>query len=219
MGNQRRDDWPNLDDQANETTGSGAAGSGGKTDVAAEFQELGQRLAATAKALWQSEQRQELQQEVTDGLRLLRDQLSGAVDTVKSNPKVQTLKDQVGQKVESGRTSDTFEDVRAGLTGGLRALNEQLQRFTERLERQDDSVAESAMPPSDFAPSSGATTPEASGVVANDGAPPVVTGIVASDSAPPDDVVVGGPLAEPGKGPLKPDLPDAPEGPAAEPQR
>jgi hypothetical protein len=211
MSDQRRDEWPNLDDKPRGTAEGGATGSGGKSDVTGELQELGQRLAATARALWQSEQRQELQQEVTDGLRLLRDQLSGAVDTVRANPKVQTLKDQVGQKVESGRTADTFEDVRAGLAGGLRALNDQLQRFTERLERQDDAAADtasraSAVPPSDFAPSSGATTPEASGVLA-------------SDSTPPNDVVVGGPLAGPESAAPKPDLPGAPEGPAAEPRR
>ena len=83
MGNQRRDEWPNLDDKPSGTSEGGATGSGGKSDVTGELQELGQRLAATARALWQSEQRQELQQEVTDGLRLLRDQLSGAVDTVR----------------------------------------------------------------------------------------------------------------------------------------
>ncbi|MFN8517488.1 MAG: hypothetical protein U0841_33955 [Chloroflexia bacterium] len=44
-------------------------------------------MAATACTLWQSEQRQELQKDVTDGLRLLRDQLSGVVDTVRTNPK------------------------------------------------------------------------------------------------------------------------------------
>ena len=211
MSNPRRDEWPNLDDKPSGAAAGGATGSGGKSDVTGELQELGQRLAATARALWQSEQRQELQQEVTDGLRLLRDQLSGAVDTVRTNPKVQTLKDQVGQKVESGRASDTFEEVRNGLAGGLRALNEQLQRFTERLERQDAPTADSAsptsvVPPADFAPSSGATTPEASGVVA-------------SASAPPSDVVVGGPLAGPESGTPKPGLPGAPEGPAAESQR
>lgn len=139
---KRDGEWPNLDDQSKAIDAPAASpGDGGKSDVAGELQELGQRLAATARALWQSEQRQELQQEVTDGLRMLRDQLTGAVDTVRSNPKVQTLKDQVGQKVETGRTSDAFEDVRTGLTSGLRTLNEQLQRFTERLEQRPAPAA------------------------------------------------------------------------------
>ncbi|MFN8513002.1 MAG: hypothetical protein U0841_10525 [Chloroflexia bacterium] len=136
MSDQRKDEWPNLDDQPSNTNEGGTTDSGNKSDVANELQELGQRLAATARTLWQSEQRQELQKDVTDGLRLLRDQLSGVVDTVRTNPKVQTLKDQVGQKVDAGRSSDAFEEVRTGLSNGLRALNEQLQRFTERMERR-----------------------------------------------------------------------------------
>jgi hypothetical protein len=207
MGDQRKDEWPNLDDQSNKANEGGTNDSGNKSDVANELQELGQRLAATARTLWQSEQRQDLQKDVSDGLRMLRDQLSGAIDTVRANPKVQTLKDQVGEKVEAGRNSDAFEEVRAGLSTGLRTLNEQLQRFTERMERQDAAAAGAPpVPPTETAPSSGATMPEASGVVA-------------SDSAPPADIVTGGPLAEAAPATPKTDLPSAPEGPAADPQR
>jgi hypothetical protein len=214
MGNQRRDEWPNLDDRSNTTNEPGTTGAtggdGDRSNLTGEMQELGQRLAATARALWQSEQRQELQQEVTDGLRLLRDQLTGAIDTVRSNPKVQTFTDQVGQKVESGRSSDTFEEIRTGLSGGLRTLNEQLQRFTERLERQDADSGTSSqtgtVPTGEVARSTGATMPEASGVVA-------------SDSAPPSDIVTGGPMAEATPSTPKPGLPTNPEGPASDPQR
>ncbi len=206
MSDQRKDEWPNLHDQPKNTGEGGTTDSGNKSDVANEFQELGQRLAATARTLWQSEQRQELQKDVTDGLRLLRDQLSGVVDTVRTNPKVQTLKDQVGQKVDAGRSSDAFEEVRTGLSTGLRALNEQLQRFTERMERQDAAAAAPPVPPTESAATSGATMPEASG-------------IVASDSAPPADIVTGGPLAEAAPATPKTSLPTAPEGPAAEQQR
>ena len=199
MGEQRKDEWPNLNDEPKVSGADGADGAATgdrKTEVANELQELGQRLAATARALWQSEQRQELQQEVTDGLRLLRDQLSGAVDTVRSNPKVQTLKEQVGQKVETGRTSDTFEDVRAGLTGGLRTLNEQLQRFTERLE-QRDKPAEDTVPSA----ATGATAPATS-----------------TDPSVKAEVALGDLVAEAEPGVPKRDLPNAPEGPAESPR-
>ena len=196
MGEQRKDEWPNLNDEPKVTDADGAATGDRKADVANDLQELGQRLTATARALWQSEQRQELQQEVTDGLRLLRDQLSGVVDTVRSNPKVQTLKDQVGQKVETGRTSDTFEDVRAGLTGGLRMLNEQLQRFTERLEQRDNS-AEGTV---------GSAAPVATEPAAS--AEPSVKG----------EVALGDLVAEAEPGVPKRDLPNAPEGPAESPR-
>jgi hypothetical protein len=196
MGEQRKDEWPNLNDEPKVTDTDGGATGDRKTEVANELQELGQRLAATARALWQSEQRQELQQEVTDGLRLLRDQLSGAVDTVRSNPKVQSLKDQVEHKVEAGRTSDTFEDVRAGLTGGLRTLNEQLQRFTERLEQRDKPAEDTVQPAA-----TAATEP-----------------VVSAEQSAKAEVALGELIAEAEPGVPKRDLPNAPEGPAESPR-
>lgn len=183
QGRRQGDNWPNLSEQPT----AGDAPKGGKVDIAGELQELGQRLATTARVLWQSEQRQELQQEVSDGLQRLRDQLSGAVDTVRTNPKVQSLKGQVEEKVEAGRTSEVLDDMRAGLAGGLQLLNEQLRRLAERLEER--------VTPADGAdtgtPAATATAQRADTV---DGEP-----IAASDSAAP-----------------KADLPTTPEGPAAE---
>jgi hypothetical protein len=104
--------------------------------VTAELQELGRRLSATTRALWASEQRQELQQEMSDGLRLLRDQLTEAVDALRSHPRTQSVKDQVNRATSSTRVNDLVDDVRGGLAGSLHELNQQLGRFTERVERQ-----------------------------------------------------------------------------------
>src|SRR6478735_8188235 len=69
------DEWPNLDKPGNADAGDQAGGTGDahKGEITEELQELGQQLAATARAAWQSEQRQELQREITDGVRLLRE--------------------------------------------------------------------------------------------------------------------------------------------------
>lgn len=188
MGRQHGDDWPNLDDKASK--GNAPADDGGKVDVAGELQELGQRLATTARVLWQSEQRQGLQREVADGLQRLRDQLSGAAETVRANPQVQSLKGQIEQKVETGRTSDVFDEMRSGLTTGLQTLNEQLRRFAERLEQRDT--------PAEGTPAETAAAADVAAIASVIAAEPV-----ASDSA----------------APAKSDLPVGPEGPAAETPR
>lgn len=190
MDTQRKDEWPNLDEQK-VTDAENAAEGGAKGDVAKELQELGQRLVATARAVWQSEQRQEFQQEVSDGLRLMRDQLSGAVDTVRTNPKVQSLKGQVEEKVEAGRTSDVFDEVRAGLSGGLKALNEQLQRFTERME-QREKPAEDTVAPATAAPAA------------------------SEEPAAKKEVTLSELLGDTEPTAPKRDLPSAPEGPSAQ---
>ena len=197
MGRQS-DEWPNLDDK--KTEGGAAAGGSGKVDVAGELQELGQRLATTARVLWQSEQRQDLQREVADGLQRLREQLVGAAETVKTNPQVQSLKGQIDQKVETGRTSDILDEVRSGLSTGLQALNEQLRRFAERLEQRD---------PSANMPTTEATPAEAE---AAEAAPSAEEAMTAS-------MVAAAPIASDSAAPPKAQLPVGPEGPAAEAQR
>ena len=139
----RQDEWPDLGKAGEGHEEPGTAG-GRKADITRELQELGQQLVATARAAWQSEQRQELQREISDGLRLLRDQLGDAAESVRANPRAQNLagsvKEQVNKASDSSRINEVFDDVRSGLSTGLRELNEQLRRFTERLERQEDAT-------------------------------------------------------------------------------
>lgn len=146
------EEWPNLNkpgaaDAEDKGTGAGGARKG---EITQELQELGQRLAATARAAWQSEQRQELQREITDGLRLLRDQIGEAVEGAKTNPRTQnvvgSVKEQVTKAADSARIPDLFDDIRASLGTGLRELNDQLRRFTERLERHDEAAAATDSP-------------------------------------------------------------------------
>src|SRR5690349_11893843 len=97
----KRDEWPNLEADPDGGTGAKASGGGegdkatSGEDLTRQFQELGQRLVATARAAWQSEQRQELQQEITEGLRTVRDQLNDAVGNVRSSQRAQDMTETV----------------------------------------------------------------------------------------------------------------------------
>lgn len=115
-------------------------------DIAREFTELGRQLAATARAAWQSERRQALQQDVTEGLQSLRDQLSETIDSVRQDTRAQnvtqSVKERVAKVAEVSRTNDIVDDVRGGLAAGLRELNDQLRRIAERLERSGTTATE-----------------------------------------------------------------------------
>ncbi len=157
MTDKKHEEWPNLEanatqakeavgDKAEEATaGAKETKSAKEDDVTAQFQELGQRLVSTARTAWQSEQRQEFQQEVTDGLRSVRDQLTEAIDSVRSSSRTQEMKSTVKEKVykvgETTRTNDLLDELRSGLASGLRELNQQLERLTERLEHRDEPKA------------------------------------------------------------------------------
>jgi ribosome-associated translation inhibitor RaiA len=203
----KRDEWPNL--EADPHTGAGAkAPDGNDTDKAAgredltkQFQELGQRLAATARAAWQSEQRQELQQEIAEGLRTVRDQLNEAVGTVRSSQRAQdvteTVKTQVGKATDTVRANEIFDDLRSGVASGLRELNEQLRRLAERLEHRDDTTA--------------ATDTTTTASTASADPTPAST----AATAPEIDQLLGSPdvVTAPSVEPTN-DLPSKPEGPA-----
>lgn len=138
--------------------------------ISAELQELGRQLASTARAAWRSEKRQEVQQEVVDGLRSLRDQVTEALDTVRADPRPRTVSrtvrdqvDKMAETVKSDRRAqsvtqavkeqadkvagtvrglDPVDELRGGLASGLRELNEQLRRLADRLaERPATDVA------------------------------------------------------------------------------
>src|SRR4051794_2264913 len=93
----KHDEWPNLEADPNaegKTEGTKDTGTGtNREDLTKQFQELGQRLVATTRAAWQSEQRQELQREITDGLRTVREQLGDAIGSVRSSSRVQVATD------------------------------------------------------------------------------------------------------------------------------
>jgi len=181
MSTKKHDEWPNLEadpkkaqepkvtaDPTGETTSN-------REDLTAQFQELGQRLVSTARSAWQSEQRQELQQEITDGLRTVRDQLNEAVDTARTSARNQnvgeTVKEQVGKASETLRSNDLLDELRTGLATGLRELNEQLQRISERLERRGDTPTATAADPSPAADvtTTPAATPEVDQLITTGG--------------------------------------------------
>ena len=158
MSTKKHDEWPNLEADPKKTQESKVSADptgekvGDREELTAQFQELGQRLVSTARSAWQSEQRQELQQEITDGLRTVRDQLNEAVDTARTSARNQnvgeTVKEQVGKASETLRSNDLLDELRNGLATGLRELNEQLQRISERLERRGDTPTATTADPS-----------------------------------------------------------------------
>lgn len=147
------------DDKTTDAAAGTAQDSPGR--ITAELQELGRQLASTARAAWHSEKRQEVQQEVVDGLRSLRDQVTEVLDTVRADPRpsavTRTVRDRVDQVAETVKSDpraqsvthavkeqadkvagtvrglDPVDELRSGLASGLRELNEQLRRLADRL--------------------------------------------------------------------------------------
>ena len=208
-------------DTAGSTGGTGATGASGagsqgrgtggeEPNVARELQELGRQLATTARTAWQSERRQELQQEITDSVRVLRDQLTETIETVRTHPRTQdvtqtvtrTVKEGVGKAAETTRAGDIVDDARTAFASGLRELTEQLRRLTERLERSGGDASGGTSDMSGTGTSVGSPTVTDMGHAVQ-AAPPAVAPQTASQGT---GITPGAPTGGTG-------LPSAPEGP------
>ncbi len=100
-------------------------------DIAAELAEVGRKLRETIATAWNSQERQQIQQEVQEGLHRLSAELEGAVETVRSSEagqKVETGAKQIRDDIQSGKVSD---DVRHGIINGLRAISGALDKLAE----------------------------------------------------------------------------------------
>mgnify|MGYP005836740289 FL=1 len=97
-------------------------------DVVEELNELGQKLGAALKSLWESPERQELEQEVREGLRTLGQQVDQVIDAAKERLAAEKVPQQAQEIAETVERSPVVQEVRAALLSGLRFLNQELAR-------------------------------------------------------------------------------------------
>jgi hypothetical protein len=119
--------------------------------IADELTNLGEQLGAALKTLWESEERQELQEEISEGVRVLGDQIEQAVKTARESEALEEAKSDVLQAVENARKSGIVQDLRQGLVDVLQSINRELGRLlseaeekTAEVDDQGDGVAEGA---------------------------------------------------------------------------
>jgi hypothetical protein len=117
--------------------------------IADELKELGKQLSAALKAVWESEERQELQREISEGLLALGEQIEEAVKTAHESEAFQEAKTDVEQAVAKAKQSDAAQNVRQGLLDGLQSINRELGKLAstpkakaaEATEGEDDEPA------------------------------------------------------------------------------
>ena len=100
-----------------------------KTDLSAEFAELGRAIRDALNAAWNSQERQHLQSEVRSGLNKLADEMETAAKNIRQSDagqQVETKAKQVRDDVQSGKVS---EDVRQAISQALRAARDGIDRM------------------------------------------------------------------------------------------
>lgn len=132
--------------EANDTTegqgGQQEAGTGPETpssgdQLVEELGRLGRKLAEVLETAWNSDQRREIEQDLRKGLSRVAESLEAGLQTVSEKEetrrvldKAETAADNLGDKA---RRSEVANELAVGLTKGLHALGDQLDRLAQEM--------------------------------------------------------------------------------------
>jgi hypothetical protein len=101
-------------------------------DLVEEFKNVGRQLADTLRTAWGSQERQRLESEIREGVKLFADEVSKAVHEVKASPVAQRARQEashIKEKVEKGEVS---HKARANMAQGLHWLSEELEKLAKQ---------------------------------------------------------------------------------------
>ena len=118
------------------TAEQSAADQKANEELTAEISRRAEAFTTAGRAAWNSDQRRQLEHDLSRGLRGLVDNVEGRLVEFNRSEQGQELREQAGRVVEKVRTSKVTEDVRDGLTKGLSAVAAELQEFAERMEQR-----------------------------------------------------------------------------------
>lgn len=107
-----------------------------KDDIGDELNRLAESFGQAVRAAWNSEQRHQLETDLNRGLRSLVDNVESILKQFNESEQGQELKEQAGKVVEKVRTSQVTAELKEGLTKGLQTVAQELQEFTQDLEKK-----------------------------------------------------------------------------------
>ncbi len=132
MEEERRED-------STEQSGTEEAGSFGESDdIAEEIQRLVEAMARAARNVWSSEQRIQLEEDLRRGLGSLVGNLEEALDRFSRSEQGQEFQEQASKVADRVRESALAAELKDGLTGGLKTAANEVQKFADSLEEQQE---------------------------------------------------------------------------------
>lgn len=95
-----------------------------------EFRQFGEKFAETVQSAWNSEQRQKVETEFRDGMKKFADELHKVFDQINETGAAQKVREEA-QKLDS---SDIANNMKGGLSQGLRWLSTELGKISDMLD-------------------------------------------------------------------------------------
>jgi hypothetical protein len=104
------------------------------SELVEELHALGQQLSTAVRALWESEESQELRQEIGEGFLEVGRQVNAAVQSAQESEAGQQFSEQMKEAMDRARESDLAAQFEEGLATGLRELNKGLSSLVSSME-------------------------------------------------------------------------------------
>jgi len=106
-------------------------------NVTDEFKKLGKNLFTFIKTAWESQESQNIQHEIQDGVNELGQSLKVEFDNFTNSPAGQKIKSDLHEFQEKVSTGEIEAKFRSDLANSLNAINQELQKITEQLQNKD----------------------------------------------------------------------------------
>ena len=113
-------------------------------NISDEFQKLGRQFAETLQSAWNSEERQQVEGEVREGLRSFADEVDKIISDVKGSPKTAKVVDEAANAKNRVGSSDVGQKAMMGIAGGLRWLGTELSSIADHFSAPEKSPTEDA---------------------------------------------------------------------------
>ena len=120
-----------------------------ESNVSDELNKLGKQFSDVIRTTWESEDRKRIQGEIIEGLQRFGDEITDALHKVAESDSGKQAAKQAEKVVTDVKESSVTEDLRKGLLQGLDALNRELSKLSEKLDKEAEVKAEKTPEPPD----------------------------------------------------------------------
>jgi hypothetical protein len=114
-----------------------------KSDVEREIRELGKNLESFFKALWESEERQRVQNDIKDGLNQVGDSLNRAADDISKSDTGKQIRADIEDIQRRYQSGELREKAYSELMGVLRRVNSELDSASKHWAKPEKEHDES----------------------------------------------------------------------------
>ncbi len=106
----------------------------GEGDVVEALRNLGEQLSRTVKAAWESPQRQEIEQEIRQGMKELATEVDKAFKEVKQSPAGQRVREEATEVKSNIESGEAARRARNSLSQGLHWLSTELAKLADQFQ-------------------------------------------------------------------------------------